>query len=79
MKGLITKKEAREFKKRWRLVNEAERQELRETSPVKKLQQLAALMASVRAFPGWNEALSAEDDDVRNRWNRLREAYNVSK
>ena len=66
MKGLITKKEAREFKKRWRLVNEAELQELRETPPARKLQQLAALMASVKAFHGWTEALSAEEDEVRN-------------
>ncbi len=79
MNGMITKKEAREFKKRWKAVNEFELQELRKTPPAKKLLQLSALMASVKAFPGWDEALSAEDDDVRNRWNRLREAYNVSK
>lgn len=79
MKSLITKKEAREFKRRWKSVNKAEIQELRKTPLAKKLLQLSALMASVKAFPGWDEALSAEDDEVRNRWNRLREAYNVSK
>lgn len=79
MKRLITKEEALEFKRRWEVVNEAERQELRETSTTQKLRQLAALMTSVKAFAGWAEALSLEEDEVRDRWHKLKEAYNVSK
>ena len=62
MKSLITKKEAREFKRRWKAVNEFEIQELRKTPPAKKLLQLSALMASVKAFPGWDEALKDIND-----------------
>jgi len=50
MRNHITKKEALEFKKRWETVNKAEKQELRETSAFKKMQQLAALMSSIKAF-----------------------------
>lgn len=77
MKGMITKKEAREFKRRWKAVNEFELQELRETPPAKKLQQLSALMASVKAFPGWDEALKEGEAEVRERWLKLKRLYKV--
>lgn len=72
----ITKKEAIEFKKRWEAVNAFEHEELRSTSMEIKLQQLAALMASVKGL-GWQKALSEGEDELRDRWNRLRKAYNV--
>lgn len=71
-----TKTEAREYRERWLRVNAAEIEELRRMSPVEKLRQLAALMASVDEL-GWREALSKEDEQVRARWNRLRKAYHV--
>ncbi len=77
MKSLITKKEAREFKRRWKAVNEFEIQELRKTPPAKKLLQLSALMASVKAFPGWDEALKEGEAEVRERWLKLKRLYKV--
>ena len=76
MKGLITKAEARSFKKRWRAVNAAEREELRIAPVAHKLRQLDALMASVEGL-GWTGALTAEESEVRDRWNRLRKIYHV--
>ena len=73
MKGKITKAEARAFKERWKLVNAAERKELRSTPVELKFQQVAVLMASAKHL-GWARALAAEETEVRNRWNRLRKA-----
>jgi hypothetical protein len=55
-------------------VNRAEERELRQTSAVQKLRQLAALMASADDF-GWRKALAAEDEEVWRRWQQLRSAY----
>ena len=74
MKPRMTREEALAFQARWRLVSEAELEELRATSPETKLRQLAALMASVEPM-GWTEALQAEEQEVRERWIRLRKAY----
>ena len=69
----LTQSEARQFRRRWELVEAAEREELRSTSPEQKLRQLAALMASVKALD-WDAALQADEQAVRSRWMRLREA-----
>lgn len=71
MKRSISRAEARRFKKRWGVVNAAERRELRATPLKDKLRQLAALMASAEEL-GWTEAPAAEEIEVRARWNRLR-------
>jgi hypothetical protein len=76
IKAKLTRTEAQAWAARWRRVNEAERRELRATSPEQKLRQLAALMLSVDAL-GWRAALAAEEAEVRDRWNRLRRAYGV--
>lgn len=76
MKNRITKSEALAFKMRWDIINDAERKELRNTSLIEKLSQLAALMSSVGEI-GWTKALTAEDKEVRNRWNKLRRRYRV--
>lgn len=67
----IAKAEAREFRRRWHLVNAAEREELRTTPLTRKLRQTAALMASIGQL-GWTEQLASEEAEVRERWNRLR-------
>jgi hypothetical protein len=74
MKPRLTKAEARAYKARWRKVNEAEIEELRQTPMDVKLCQAAAMMASVAAL-GWTEGLSDGDAEVRDRWNRLRKSY----
>jgi hypothetical protein len=76
VKRRMTKAQGRAFAARWKLVNEREERELRRTSTSQKLRQLAALMASADDF-GWKEALTAEDDAVRLRWVKLRNAYGL--
>ena len=71
MRNRITKNEALEFKRRWEIVNEAERQELRETTPSEKLKQLSVLMGWVKDFK-WDDALKSEELEVRERWIRLK-------
>jgi hypothetical protein len=62
------------YVKRWRVVNEYERSELRRTPVAHKLRQLATLMASAALFPR-DEASLAEDAEAWERWNVLRKAY----
>ena len=69
--GFLTREEAQAFKRRWEIVNTAEREELGSTPVAHKFRQLAALMASAATL-GWTETLSAEEDQVRKRWARLR-------
>lgn len=73
---VMSRAEGEAFKARWAMVASAERDELRATSMDKKLRQLVALMASVTEL-GWDEALAAEEIEVRERWRRLRQAYGV--
>lgn len=75
MRKPLSRKEAQAFRTRWEIVNAAEQTELRATPLSEKLQQLAALMASVPAL-GWSEALGQEETEVRARWNRLRVVAN---
>ena len=74
MKSHMTKADGKAFKERWAAVNAAELKELRVTTIERKARQLIALMSSVGEL-GWNEALAAEESEVRERWNRLREVY----
>jgi transcriptional regulator with XRE-family HTH domain len=66
----LTKQEARAFKQRWNLVNSAERQALASTPVAQKFRQLEALLASAKQL-GWTD-LAANDDEVWERWTRLR-------
>ena len=75
-KRSMTKSELQAYRKRWKIVNDAEREELRGSSPELRLRQFAALMASVDAF-GWRSALEEGVDEVRKRWQRLRSHYGV--
>ena len=70
----MTKTQAQAFRQRWQMVNDAECEELRRTPPELKLRQLDALFALAGQL-GWMPALSAEEAEVRERWNRLRKAY----
>jgi len=74
MNRRLTRAQALAFQKRWRIVQRAQKQELRLTSPDQKLRQLAVMMESVNAM-GWRDALASEEAGVRMRWNRLRTAY----
>jgi hypothetical protein len=74
VKRLMTKAEGRAFAARWKLVNQREQVELRQTTSATKLRQLAALMASADSL-GFAESLAAEDEAARQRWLALRRAY----
>ena len=65
----MTKQEALEWKARWALVEQREREELQKQSPDEKFRALAYLMASTDLFD--LRALDAEDDVARARWARL--------
>ena len=72
----ISKSEARAFRKRWKIVNAAEKEELCNTPEDEKLEQLMILMTSAKEL-GWTKKLEIEADEVRNRWNELRKVYHV--
>jgi hypothetical protein len=70
----LTKADARAFRDRWRRANAREEEELRSTSLEVRLQQFNTLLVWARQ-PGWAEALSEGEAEVRQRWARLRKAY----
>lgn len=74
MAGHLSKAEATAYQERWERVNEADRAQLRAMTVEEKFRHLSSLMQWARAF-GWDEALAAEEDEVRRRWNRLRKVY----
>ncbi len=73
---MISKEQARQFKERWRLVEEAMHNEARQTPAALKLHQLA-LMYEAGYVLGWAESLREGEDEVRERWRRLKEKFNV--
>jgi hypothetical protein len=69
----MTPEDARQYLERWRLVEEREIAELRETPIETKARQLSALMASRELFrqdPNRDEGVR----EVRARWARYRKA-----
>lgn len=70
----ITRREARAFATRWKVVADAEREELLATSIEQKFTDLAALVESARAL-GWETTDLSEVEDVRARWRRLAAIY----
>lgn len=69
----ITSEQARQYLERWKLVRQAEAEELRTTSLETKLQQLAVLMASRRLF-GADRDRESQVRAIRDRWARIRQA-----
>lgn len=76
MSGKLTKRQALEYVRRYRRMNQLELKELAATPPELRLRQAAALMRSANVL-GWNRHLEAEDRIVRRRWARLRKAHGV--
>lgn len=74
--GPLTRGEAQAYRRRWEAVNAAEREELASTPLGDKFRQVAALLASAGKL-GWTGALAAEEDQVRQRWARLRREYHA--
>ena len=72
----ITREQAEVFRRRWQMVNDAEKEELRTTPVEVKLRQLAALMASAKAL-GWDTVPETGEVLGPDLWRRLRQAYGV--
>jgi putative transcriptional regulator len=72
--GALTREEAQAYKRRWDMVNAAERKELASLSMAHKFRQVAALLASAKTL-GWNEDRIAEENLVRERWSQLRKEH----
>lgn len=78
MSRLLTKKDAHEYLKRWRLVNEVLDEELRRMPPEVKFQKMdAAYRTAVElGFLPRMKALKQETEkEVRRRWLRLKKAH----
>jgi len=68
----LTKAEASAFRERWRLVN-AREEELRSTSIEVRWQQFNTLLNWAHEF-GWVDPQRDGEEEVRQRWIRLRKA-----
>ena len=71
---MMSREEARAFKERWKLVNEKINDEIRHTPIAEKLQLLAVIFAASQTL-GWTGNRSEEE--VRERWRRLKEKSNA--
>ncbi|HEV2914780.1 MAG TPA: hypothetical protein VGX92_15995 [Pyrinomonadaceae bacterium] len=72
----MTKEEAYQFKERWRLVNQVTIEEARRTPVSVKLRQLALMYEAGQAL-GWNQTFREGEEEVRERWRRLKERFNA--
>lgn len=70
----MTRAEARAWKRRWRLVAAAHRDELRTTPMETKFRQLASMMQTAIQL-GWSSATDAEIEATRALWVRLKEQH----
>lgn len=70
----ITKQEAKEFKERWKFVNNFIAHQIRNTPGEIKLQQLSMMFIIGQTR---SRAFLAEEQEVRNRWRLLRQKANV--
>jgi hypothetical protein len=70
----MQKDEATQFRTRWQLVNDFVLEEARRTPVEVKLHQLAQMFEAQRAL-GWTEQLRGGEEEVRERWRRLKEHY----
>ncbi|HEX7997403.1 MAG TPA: hypothetical protein VF528_03215 [Pyrinomonadaceae bacterium] len=72
----MTKEEALQFKARWRMVDDFNAEEARRAPLSLKLHQLALMYEAAQVF-GWAAALKKGEEEVRERWRRLKELYHV--
>jgi hypothetical protein len=68
--------QARAFKKRWKMVNAAEMEDLRSTPVSEKFQKLSSLLLSAKHFHR-PKNLAREESEIWERWNRIRRAFRV--
>jgi len=75
MDRLLTREEALAFQARWRIVNERQREELRQMTVEQKMRQMDTLVRSVDVM-GWRTALAEDDWREHELWNELRKKMN---
>lgn len=71
MKPVMTREEAKAWRERWALVEEAHREELQSKPVETKLRQLAVMMHTARTM-GWKTSTPAQLHRIRARWARLK-------
>jgi hypothetical protein len=64
----------REWAANWKRVNAFQAEEDKRLTPADRLRQFFALLAMADKM-GWETSTPAEVEEVRSRWQRLREAY----
>jgi len=69
----MNKADVQAWRRRWRLVNAFEKQELRATTVETKFRQLAAMMQTALVL-NWETSTEAELKALRQRWIRLKRA-----
>lgn len=72
----MTKEEASQFKLRWEMVNKITAEEARRIPAVLKLRQLSLMYEAAQKF-GWGGVLAEGEEEVRERWRRLKEMCDV--
>lgn len=72
----MDKQQAIDFRERWQLVNAKLAEEARTTPVEIKLRQLAVMVEAAHAL-GWTEKLREGEEELRERWRRLKEKYGV--
>ncbi len=78
VKPALSKAEAQAWMRRWRAINEFERQELRQMTVQTKARQLAAMMRTALAL-GWKTSTDEELARVRTLWVRLKKTARARK
>jgi hypothetical protein len=71
----LTREEVQTYQERWRIVNQRQREELRQTTADQKIRQLDTLMRSVDVM-GWRAKLAEDDWYEHELWNELRKKMN---
>jgi hypothetical protein len=69
----MSREEALEFKARWQFINSFISEEIRNTSPDVKLQQLRSIFSSRHLFQ--SAETSKEVDEVRARWIQIKSKF----
>ena len=69
----MTKDEALQFKTRWHMVNDLIAEEVRNTAPEIRLQQLRTMFSAAHFLSPDNK----DDQEVRDRWCRLKNKLHV--
>ena len=72
----MTKEEVLQYKQRWQFVNEHIAEEIRNTPPEVRFQQLRTMVATAHVLHP--SATTDELTEVRERWFRLKERLNAS-